>query len=154
MVLRDLVVVDDLDALGRELRRGCSRQIAGVVGDELADAAPDLRSSCSVGVMAVGDAARAPACACASQARDADLEELVEVATAKIARNFTRSSSGLRASPASWRTRALNSSQDSSRLRIGPRCSRCERRRGLPAARGPGCGSDGGHGPQRLPGIR
>ncbi len=59
---------------------------------------------------------------------------------AKMARNLTRSSSGLRVSRASWRTRALNSIQESSRLRIGPFWSRADLRRLRPAARGPGAG--------------
>ena len=59
---------------------------------------------------------------------------------AKMARNLTRSRSGLRMSRASWRTRALNSIQDSSRLRIGPFWSRTDRRRLRPATRGPGAG--------------
>ena len=71
---------------------------------------------------------------------------------AKIARNFTRSSSGFRLSRASWRTRALNSIQESSRLRIGPRWSRGTRRRLRPAARGPGAGRTAVIGPRRRSG--
>src|SRR5262245_213380 len=53
---------------------------------------------------------------------------------AKIARNFTRSRSGLRSSDASWRARALNSIHESSRLSWG---TLRDRRRG----RGDGSGA-------------
>ena len=77
-----------------------------------------------------------------TQTGDADLEELIEVA-GEDRRNFTRSRSGFRASRASYRTRALNSSQDSSRFRYGNwGASRLATRRGraptVVAAGGPG----------------
>ena len=66
---------------------------------------------------------------------------------AKIARNLTRSSSGLRSSRASYRTRALNSSQDSSRLMYGSGASarRAARRARRTCGSRDGSGFDGGH---------
>ena len=79
VVLRDLGVVDDLDALGGQRARGRSTKIA-----ECSATSSRTRSraaaSCSAGVRpsgARGDGARLDLLA---QAGDADLEELVEVA--------------------------------------------------------------------------
>ena len=73
-------------------------------------------ASCSAGVRPSGARATAPASICWRRPAMRTWKNSSRL-LAKIARNLTRSSSGLRASRASWRTRPLNSSQDSSRLR-------------------------------------
>ena len=147
VVLGDLGRSRDLDALGRQLRR-TSRKIAecsamssrtrGRAADELFGRRPAIRS--------VGDRAGLDLLA---QAGDADLEELVEVA-GEDGQEPRRSSRGLRSSRASWRTRALNSSHDSSRLRYGSSGLGFGARRGrgettVGSGRALVAGLDGGH---------
>ena len=73
-------------------------------------------ASCSSAVRPSGERATLPASTCWRSPATRTWKNSSRL-PAKMARNLTRSSSGLRSSRASCRTRALNSSQDSSRLR-------------------------------------
>ena len=114
VVLRHVAVVDDRDALGGQLARS-SRKIA-----ECSATSSRTRSraaaSCSAGVRPSGARVTAPASTCWRSPAMRTWKNSSRL-PAKIARNLTRSSSGLRASRASCSTRALNSSHDSSRFR-------------------------------------
>ena len=137
VVLGDVVVVDDRHALGGELGAG-SRPRWPRARRPASRTRSRMASSCWKGVMPSDDTAVAPA---RTWRRRPDTRTWKNSSRllAKMARNFTRSSSGLRASRASWRTRALNSSHDSSRLRIGRLLVAPDRRRPRPT-RGPGAG--------------
>ena len=137
VVLRDRRVVDQLDALGGEGPADVDVD-RRVVGDELADALAD-GGELLLGGPAVGRAGDASDSSCWRRPATRTWKNSSRL-PAKMARNLTRSRSGLRSSRASWSTRALNSSQLSSRLRIGPRWSRAARRRPRLATRGPGAG--------------
>ena len=117
MVLRDRRVVDDLDALGRE-RRAELDVDRGVLGDELEDALAGRGELLRRRSGRRATAATVPASTCWRRPATRTWKNSSRL-PAKIARNLTRSSSGLRSSRASSRTRALKSSQDSSRLRYG-----------------------------------
>ena len=141
VVLRDRGVVDDLDALGRE-RPADVDVDRRVLGDELEDprrgrprAAPRRSGRRASG-------RRLPASTCWRRPATRTWKNSSRL-PAKMARNLTRSSSGLRSSRASRRTRALNSSHDSSRLRYGQLA---------PRARAFGAGGRRSTGGRRAPG--
>ena len=75
-------------------------------------------ASCSSAVRPSGERSTLPASTCWRRPATRTWKNSSRL-PAKMARNLTRSSSGFRSSRASWRTRALNSSHDSSRLRYG-----------------------------------
>ena len=117
VVLRDRGVVDHLDALDRQLPPDVDvdRRAARRRGRATRSRAA---SSCSCGVRPSGEWAALPTCACWRSPAIRTWKNSSRL-PAKMARNLTRSSSGLRSSRASKSTRALNSSHDSSRLRYG-----------------------------------
>ena len=119
VVLGDRGVVEELDALGGE-RPADVEVDRGVVGDEVEDALPRGRRAARRRVRPSGERATLPASTCWRRPAIRTWKNSSRL-PAKIVRNLTRSSRGLRSSRASWRTRALNSSQDSSRLRYGRR---------------------------------
>src|SRR3954454_12725157 len=88
-------------------------------------------SSCAAGLSPSGAPAIAPASTCWRSPAIRTWKNSSRL-PAKMARNLARSSNGLRSSRASWSTRALNSSQDSSRLMNG------DSGRGLGTRRGRG----------------
>ena len=104
-----------------------------MLGDELRTRSR-AAASCSAGVRPSGARVTAPASTCWRRPAMRTWKNSSRL-PAKIARNLTRSRSGLRASRASWRTRALNSSQDSSRFRYGSSGCSLRARRGRAGAR-------------------
>ena len=142
-MLRDVGVVDDLDALRGELLADLDVH-RRVLGDELEDAAAG-RGELLGRRPAVRRVGEAPASTCWRRPATRIWKNSSRM-PAKIVRNFTRSRSGLRASRASYRTRALKSSHDSSRLRYGALVSRRGRTARAAGRRGRAAvvGSDGG----------
>ncbi len=116
-MLRDGRVVDDLDAFGRQ--RATDRHVdLRVLCDEVEDAPAERPPAAPPRSGRRASGATLPASTCWRRPATRTWKNSSRL-PAKMARNLTRSRSGFRSSRASCRTRALNSSQDSSRLRYG-----------------------------------
>ena len=154
-MLGDRGVLDDLDALGRASGSRISASGRAELGDELQDARSRAATSCSPAVRPSGDVVTRAGVDLLAQAGDRIWKNSSSM-LAKIVRKLTRSSSGLRASRASNRTRRgvvqpRQLAVDVRPLRCGAASAAGPGRRGRGGALADGPGVDGGHRVVRAP---